>query len=308
MNISIEHINSAGVQHDLTIAISRLAFVKHLSIAGQGYAPSPSKFLRTIGMFFHYWFYLRSDALSNNHFSEPPASLSDPTEKNHFSNIAGKAIADFLSKRLDQSIFTVNYEAAMRLRGMRLNVGRPDLLAFTQASTFAVEAKGYDGGFGNMAAHKVQAQSGGIPVNFSVACISANMYRGIRCKYHDPFNDNISLDEELLGRLSAQYYSGLAEFLDSNYFTSHEIQIQGESFYELEFMVTKFDRLLPRPFNHPWLFEISHFFRPCLILPKAIREYATSGLSKSTQPFILQDTNKDERLYIDYDRVGLSFR
>jgi hypothetical protein len=36
-------------------------------------------------------------------------------KKDNSPNLAGKAIADFLSKRIDQSIFTVNYEAAMIL-------------------------------------------------------------------------------------------------------------------------------------------------------------------------------------------------
>jgi hypothetical protein len=79
--------------------------------------------------------------------------LSDPTEKGQFSNLVGKAIADFLSKRIDHSLFTVNYEAAMRLKDISLSISgkqirRPDLPAFVPNATFAIEAKGFSGGVG----------------------------------------------------------------------------------------------------------------------------------------------------------------
>lgn len=132
MNITVEYKDTAGAISNQTHNLTRIAFAKHLAIDGQGYAPRPQKLIRTIAMFFHYSNYIQRQAFNNNRFSEPPIQLSDPTEKGQFSNLAGKAIADFLSKRIDQSIFTVNYEAAMRLRRLPLNVERPDLLAFKQ--------------------------------------------------------------------------------------------------------------------------------------------------------------------------------
>jgi len=104
MNISVEYINSLGAVFNRNYMITRLAFAKHMAIAGQGYAPRPQKLFRMIGMAFHYGYYIQRKAFYNSRFSEPPTELSDPTEKAQFSNIAGKAIADFLSKRCTRLI------------------------------------------------------------------------------------------------------------------------------------------------------------------------------------------------------------
>jgi hypothetical protein len=261
-------------------------------------------------MFFHYSSYIQRQPFYNNRFSKPPIQLSDPTEKGQFSNLAGKAVADFLSKRIDKSIFTVNYEAAMRLRGMSLNVGRPDLIAYNQNAMFALEAKGYSGGHGNMTTHKTQSQTGDIPVNFSVACVSYNLYNNVRCKYHDPFNDNIQYDNELLRGLTRIYYKGLSEFLNQEFFEYREFNLQGESFYEVDLSYPFFKKFFPDkfPIRPIWLFKILDFYRPRLILPKKIKEYAEAGLTSETKPFLFETSEKDYNTYIDNDRVGLRIR
>lgn len=311
MNLTVEYKDIAGTISNQTHNLTRIAFAKHLAIAGQGFAPRPQKLIRTISMFFHYSYYVQRQSFNNNRFSEPPMQLSDPTEKGQFSNLAGKAIADFLSKRIDQSIFTVNYEAAMRLRNMPLNVRRPDLLAFKQNSMFALEAKGYSGGHGNMTTHKAQSQTGGIPVNFSVACVSYNLYNNVQCKYHDPYNDNVPYDNELLKKLTQQYYSGLSEFLNEKYFNYREIEIQGEKFYEVELSYRPFEKLFTDefPFRHFWHFKILEYYRPRLILPLAIRDFAKDGIKSETKPFIFETNKEQEKnLYIDNDRIGLQIR
>lgn len=310
MNIQVEYKDTAGTITNQTHRLTRLAFAKHLAIAGQGYAPRPQKLIRTIAMFFHYSNYIQRQAFNNDRFSEPPIQLSDPTEKGQFSNLAGKAIADFLSKRIDQSIYTVNYEAAMRLRGLPLNVTRPDLLAFKQNAMFAIEAKGYSGGHGNMTKHKRQSQTGGIPVNFSVACVSYNLYNNVQCKYHDPFNDNIQYDNELLRGLTRNYYKGLSEFLNQKFFEYREVNFQGETFYEVELSFRNFEKLFPDefPFRPILHFEILDFYRPRLILPKKIRDYAEDGLTSETKPFVFETSEQEYNTYIDNDRVGLRIR
>ncbi len=310
MNITVEYKDTTGTITNLIHNLTRIAFAKHFAIAGQGYAPRPQKLIRTIAMFFHYSNYLQRQAFNNDRFSEPPTQLSDPTEKGQFSNLAGKAVADFLSKRIDQSVFTVNYEAAMRLRGLPLNVGRPDLLAFKQNAMFAIEAKGYSGGHRNMSKHKIQSQTGGISVNFSVACVSYNLYNNIQCKYYDPFNNNIQYDNELLRGLTRNYYKGLSEFLNQKFFEYREFNFQGETFYEVELSYRNFEKLFPDefPFRPIWHLEILDFCRPRLILPKKIREYAEDGLTSETKPFILEASEQEYNTYIDNDRVGLRIR
>jgi hypothetical protein len=317
MNIAVEYIDTAGTISNQTHRLTRLAFSKHLAIAGQGYAPRPQKLIRTLAMFFHYSSYIQRQAFYNGGFSEPPLQLSDPTEIGLFSNLAGRAIADFLSKRINRTIYTVNYEAAMRIHNppipLSINgiqVRRPDLLAYTTNSRFAIEAKGFSAGFGNMTHHKNQSQTGGIAVNFSIASVAYDLYNQVKCKYHDPYNDNVPYDNEMLSQLTRDYYSGLAEFLNEKYFRSRVIEVQGEKFYEIELLYRPFERLFPDefPFRHFWHFEIFEYYRPKLILPFAIRDYAENGITNEFQPFIFQPSEQEYDTYIDNDRVGLRIR
>lgn len=311
MNIAVEYIDQNGTIHNQTHHLTRLAFVKHLAIAGQHYAPSSHKFLNTLASFVVYKYFIQRQEFNNDRFSEPPINLSDPTRKGQFSNLAGKAIADFLSKRINQSIYTVDYEAAMRMRSMPIVGGRPDLLAFTSNAQFAIEAKGYSGGHGNMATHKAQSQTGGIPVNFSVACVSYDIYNNVKCKYHDPYNDNITYDNELLRQLTANYYKGFSEYLDQRYFHYDEVQIQNETFlavtFDYRFFEKYFDRDFP-PFPYHWYRENFDFYRPTLLLPSAIRQYATSGITNENKPFIFDTNDNNRYTYIDNDRIGLQIR
>jgi hypothetical protein len=308
MNISVEYIDTAGTIFNQTHRLTRIAFAKHLAIAGQGYAPRPQKIFRTIGMFLHYSYYLQRQSFNNNHFSTPPRILSDPTEQGQFSTLAGKAIADFLSKKINQSLYTTNYEAVASrpLRGQR-----PDLVAFTKNSQFTLEAKGrHQINPGNMAGHKAQASSGNYPRNFSIASVSYNLFKQVKCKYHDPFNDNISYDNETLQKVTKKYYTGLAEYLNQNYFDYREFDYQGEKFYEVELSYRNFEKLFIAdfPFEPIWYFEIFDFFRPRLILPKDIRDFAENGITNTTRPFLFETNDQDENIYIDNDRVGLRIR
>ncbi|MBX9449159.1 MAG: hypothetical protein KL787_05335 [Taibaiella sp.] len=310
MNITVEYIDQTGVVHNQIHRLTRLALAKHLAIAGQGYAPRLHKFRRMLSMFFHYSPYLQRQAFDSDRFSEPPIHLSDPTEKGQFSNLVGKAIADFLSKRIDQSIYTVNYEAAMRMRKMSLKVGRPDLLAFTQNAMFAIEAKGYSGGHGNMIKHKAQSQTGGIPVNFTVACVSYDLYSNVKCNYHDPFNENIQYDNEILNGLTRNYYRGLLTFLDRRYFDYREYEIQEERFYEIQLNYRTLEKLFPNdfPFRPLWYSEFFEYHRLSLLLPIEIRDYATNGITRDFQPFLFDTKQESNYIYIDNDRVGLRIR
>ena len=322
MNIEVKYKNKNGNILDLNYEMSKLAFIKHFAIAGQKYAPHPRKILRALGMLLHYQDYLQRGSFNNNKFSEPPINISDPTEKGQFSNLAGKAIADFLSKRIDNSSFTINYEAAMRIKGIPLSVNgkqvrRPDLLAFNQKSeeTFAIEVKGYTGGAGNMDKHKKQSKTGGIDVDFTVASVSYNLYKKVKCKYFDPYNDNIPFDKELFKNLTKEYYSGFSEFLD--YSSYKEIEYQKEKFYEVDlFYPPYFDEYFlkdEKPFRY-FMEEIFHFYRPILILPSNIKEFAKNGLSEDISPFLFESKIKkdieeqDNKVYIDNDRIGLKIR
>lgn len=298
MNIPVNYIDSSGGGHNFNFSINRIAFAKHLAIAGQGFAPKPSKLFRILGMVLHYSNYIERNSFYNNHFSQPPTGLSDPTEKGQFSNLVGKAIADYLSKRINNSLLTVNYEAEMRLRGLRVIGERPDLLAYTSSSTrFAIEAKGYSkNNAGDMSKHKNQAQSGNqiIPVNFSIASVSYNIYNSISCNYHDPFNENIEIGTAEFINSSKLYYSGFAEFLDEEYFEINEINFLGEDFYEITLSQ-----------NNGFISKFIDINRVSLLIPKKIQEYSDSGLTDVIRPF---EYIQEKGIYIDNDRIGLKIR
>jgi hypothetical protein len=308
MNIQVEYKDQRGKISNLNYEMKRLAFIKHMAVAGQGYAPTPKKLFRTAGMFLHYTSYIQRQSFSSNRFSEPPIELSDPTEKAQFSNIAGKAIADFLSKRIDKSLHTVNYEAAMRVLGYPIKGKRPDLFAQTKSSMFSIEAKGRgQNDPGDMTQHKSQAQSGPINVNFSIACISYNLYDRINCNYYDPFNENIEYDNALLQALTRKYYSGLAEFLNSRIFEYRITTHQGEEFYEVGISYRKFATLFSEEFlfQHFLFPDLLRYYDLKLILPLEIRQYAENGITNATVPFIYEGSESDNYIYIDNDRVGL---
>jgi hypothetical protein len=305
MNIQVEHIDTHGTTHNRAFNLTRLAFAKHMAIAGNGYFLRPRNLMRTLGMFLHYSSYLQRQEFYNNHFSQPPPKLSDPTEKSQFSNIAGRAIADFLSKRIDGSFLTLNYEAVVP---RPIHGQRPDLIAFNQNAIFTLEAKGTGrGNPGNMAmaAHKRQASSGNYQRNFSIACVSYDIYSQIQCKYHDPFNDNVEYDGEGLRKSSGRFYGGLLEFLNESYFQISEVTYRDEEFYEVELSLQRFRKVL----NHEslfypfWYHEFLELFRPRLILPKDIAKYAKNGLTRESKPF--EPIQEGRNLYIDADRIGL---
>lgn len=313
MQLAIDHIDQKGTSSTSNIQLSKLAFIKHMAMAGQRHRFSPSKLLRMLGMLMHYQCYLRNFERNRNRFSEPPSHLSDPTEKNQFSNLAGRAIADFLSKRIDHSIFTVNYEAAMREKKIKIKGKRPDLIAFTNKSDcFAIESKGRSQSHpGDMAKHKDQSRTGPIKVNFSVACVTYNMYQSIKCNYHDPYNSNIPFDSELFATLTSKYYSVLEQFLQNDFGYSR-IARNGEEFFEVDLFGRSMNKLLDGP-NPSWpffLIRMQDFYKPHLILPANISTLARSGLPPDTVPINQTgDSYPSETLeYIDNDRVGISLK
>ncbi|MCO6495130.1 MAG: hypothetical protein J5I91_05555 [Bacteroidetes bacterium] len=311
MIIRTKYQDSSGNIENQAHSMTRLSFIKHAAIAGQGYAPRLHKIRRIIGAWFWYQSYLnRDDFYNHNRFSQPQIRFSDPTEKGFFSNIAGKAISDFLSKRIHRSILTVNYEAAMRIKGHKIKGSRPDLIAFQSSRrAFAIESKGYDkSSISNMTNHKNQSASGPISLNFSVASVSYNLYNDVHCNYYDPVLPEAEFDDDLLRTLSKKYYSGFKEFVDERYFNKTEVEYNNERFIEIEIFTERFlrsnylsdDLLIPFRF----LYEIiSHpGFR--LLVPQNIEEICETGLNLDTEPFIMSEDYPND-LYIDNDRIGL---
>jgi hypothetical protein len=231
MDIEIEYIDQNRNISTRTETINAFGLLKHIAIAGQGYLPSLKYYTRVFGIFCHYIEYLNPRDLSASRFSQPPPKRRDPTEKGQFSNLVGKGIGDFLSKCLSGAKVTHNYEAAMTIAGLPISGNRPDLYCVGNNFQFALEAKGSSAASissNEMFGHKKQARSGRLPVNYSVASVSYNLYDRVLCKYHDPFNDNVEFSFKTNQELNRIYYTGLFEYLDFEYFRIEEGQIDNK--------------------------------------------------------------------------------
>ena len=318
MRLEVEHLDRQGNTHQLAIFMNRLAFAKHFAIAGQHYEPHISKLLRILGVFLMYSNYLdRYSFYKENRFSEPPIEFSDPTSKLQFSNLAGRAIADFLSKRIDECQFTVNYEAVMRIKNIPIKGSRADLIGFTKdQKTISIEAKGFCKSFiskKDMATYKQQSRNGGLKVDYSIACVSYNLYERVRCKYHDPEGEEVKFDSELFRNLTKNYYSGLSSFIHSDAINAIT---ETREFGSEEFIIVNLGRLFyyhQIPFRNNYLWKDRFFYeylsQYSLILPGNIEELADKGLNEPLPPFPLHASEGDgysERgWYIDNDRVGI---
>lgn len=314
MNIEVEYKYNKTVKTK-TYDISIAAFIKHLGFAGQGCKFNMVKLIRAFGMSLHYIPFMELINFNKNRFSTPCNLIYDPTEKSHFSNLAGKAIADFLSKKIDNSIFTFNYEALMKSIKRR----RGDLIAFTSKSEiFSIEAKGFSRSsvnINNMKNYIKQSKTGGIPVNFSVACVSYNLYNKVKCKYYKSKNKATTLYyKNILNELIKSYYSSLKEFLDLNYNKYEEfIENNEEKFYKIDLLKFIFDHFRCNSFNFKfYYYYIYNFFKYLgiqkvyLILPYNIGKYSENGIPDNLQPFKFNEKNEyRNNLYIDKDRVGI---
>jgi hypothetical protein len=229
MRIHVEFMNGSGYISRRAEDISFLGFLKHLAMAGQGYMPTVKEYIRTIGMLLHYTEYLSLTAFHDSRFSEPPSVRRDPTEKGQFSNLVGKAFADFLGKRISGAKVTLGYEAAMTVQGHKIWGKRPDLYCIGNGFQFAIEAKGYDAGNVSeqqMLEHKDQSRQGPLSVNFTIASVAYDLYDSVKCKYYDPVNEMVEYNQQLNSTLLRLYYRGIFEYFDESLFpvSVHEIK------------------------------------------------------------------------------------
>lgn len=295
MDIKVEYIDQNGSFSNQIESINILGLLKHLAIAGQGYLPSLKYYIRIAGVFLRFIDYLDKYALANSHFSEPPVIRRDPTEKGYFSNLAGKGIADFLTKRLSNAKITHNYEAAMTIAGFPIKGSRPDLYCIGKNYQFAVEAKGFSSysiSSSDMVYHKNQSMAGPLPVNFSVASVSYRLYQDVNCKYHDPYKSNIEYASILNSRLNKQYYDGVFEYLDHDHFFIEDGEIEGNHCFFIDIFGGK----------TPFKLSIGGK-RITLILQSEFKKFIIGEQTKFNESVI-----QGKNYYLDTDGIGFGFR
>ncbi len=140
--------------------------------------------------------------------------LRDPTLKAHFSNLAGRAFADFLGREIEQAWVTFSYEGMLLQSGTQVIGARPDLLAVNPFRVVALEAKGYakrSVSATEMELHKQQAQKGTLTRHSSAASVAYALYDRVRVNYLDPEDDHTTPEPESTRRQLRDYFDGVIQ-------------------------------------------------------------------------------------------------
>ena len=287
MKLEVEHIDDKGQINHIELNLSYLQFIKHLAFAGMGENRYPNNSFRYLGHMFEFVQYWGPE---RNHFSIPKIIFNDPTERGQISNKIGKALADFLSKKIYGAKYTHNYEDAMVLNGYPIKGERPDLYCDTRSRQFAVEAKGLKASTvstNQMLKHKSQSRQGPVPVHFSVASVAYNLYQAPSVKFHDPVGDDVKYSKDINNELIATYYRSILD-----------------SIKQLDLEQSKNTEHIPKDFIAYRLPKIYPINQLSLLLHESIvsREW------EQMEEFNLGRSERSHRTYIDADGVGLCIR
>lgn len=280
MQITISHLDQYETLNNITYNLSYPRFIKHLAFAGFGAYRSHINLFRFLGCFIEYYGYW-----NDNHFDLPFPIRFDPTEKGQISNRIGKALADFLAKKINRARFTYNYEYAMKILGIPIKGKKPDLYCDTLTQQFAIEAKGRTESSiskKNMKKYKTQSQQGPLPVNFTIASASYDLYSSPKVNYYDPINPDIEYNMEINLQLRKRYYLSIQNLIEF-YSLSGETDNQFSDFTSFHL----------RDFP---LFDSFY-----LIIHKSIlnKKWQINGLLES-----LEKIDK-ENIFIDLDGIGI---
>jgi hypothetical protein len=303
MDIEVTHMDSNNNSTQLTFKLSTLGLIKHFGLAGQSYGTTVRAIRRAIGTYFLYHDYFKRADLINSRFSQPPAQFYDPTDQGDFSTLAGRAIADFLARRIDGATHTFTYEGAMLMAGHNnVNIPRPDLYCFNSSKQFAVESKGFEVrtvSENEMQIHKVQSKQGPLNIQSSAASVSFNLYRKIKNKYYDPISDNFELDNNLNRQLSIDYYSGFAELVkEQREPLTLNFSEQGREFNLIPLYSPDDDFIF---YDKIWRHRFYRHNTVFLVLDKRIKNFAIEGFINNE----VKNEIAEDGLYIDNDGIGL---
>jgi len=234
MKLKVEHKDKSKLIHIHNIEIGLAALVKHFGFAGMAHNSAKLNFLQGIGCLMYHFEFLDINNFKLMGFKEPAIPIYDPTKKGQFSNILGKAIGDFLSKKIYSATLSVHYESAMLINGYPINnSSRPDLYCMNANEQFAVECKGFSKikvSKNKMNDYKNQSLSGPLPINFSVASVTYGIFKNINVRYHDPIIRDLPFNQELNSSLIAEYYQSIITGLGISENTETKT-IRGMEFY-----------------------------------------------------------------------------
>ena len=215
MDINVELKDSAGSKHSFVESISTLKFLKHASFAGMGpnFGWIPAIF-SSIGLAFHFGskFALRSDHI------ERTCPIYDPDDLRDMSRVTGRAIGDIFAKSHFNARYTLCYEHALAVTGTTSSGKSPDFYCIDHSGlkAFTVEAKGFSQrtiGSKQFIRHKSQSKSSQLPINYSVASVTHNIYNEIKARIEDPDYDSSPLDPSFSRALIDNYFTTINQRL-----------------------------------------------------------------------------------------------
>jgi len=212
MKLKVEYYDGQNTTNHV-FDLTYLQFIKHLAFAGMGVHTSTYNMFRFLGFWIEFFPYWKTSA---NGFSLPEIVLRDPTELGQISNRIGKALADFLAKKIYKAKYTHSYEHAMFLKKHPIEGKRPDLYCVSLKNQFAIEAKGYKKSRisdDDMEKIKDQSKEGPLSVNFTVASVAYNLYKDIHVKFHDPVGDDVEYSTDLHKALVDRYYRSILNLI-----------------------------------------------------------------------------------------------
>lgn len=261
-----------------------LPFLKSIGTTGNANPSSIRAWMKSFGYLFYFWEYFDEHPLYHLRFKRPPMALVDPTAISQFSNITGRAIADRLARDLSGALFTHTYEAALMVRNITHTGQRPDLFCDTGVQQFTIEAKGLScesGSDNAMEQHKEQASSGPIPVHFSIASVSYNLFREPTCKYYDPVLDG--------AEYQADFNQNLARFRLASILSDLE---RFQSTRVSDKQTSEFER---------FIIDDDPELRVVFLVNKRIRQF----INERKMPFPKFEKISNEGFFVDRDGLGI---
>jgi len=261
--------------------------------------------MRTLGHFFLFSDYLQRGAYNNNHFSVPSRHYYDSTIKSQFSNMVGKGIADFIAKQFSNVVNTQSYEAVLKENGLPIDGSRPDLFCYCKNDeTIAIECKGWSNSSVSQAdmnnvKNQSRAQAQVLPVTYSIASVSYNLYNRVKVKYYDPPTERSEHNEEFIIPLLTKYYDGVFEYLNKELFDVDEVLINDDRYYKINVgsMISN---------SSYYTYSKKYLNEYCILIDKKL-EGAGDDVLK-----VLKERNNDvkydDTTYIDKDGLGLTIQ
>jgi len=148
------------------------------------------------------------------------------------SRITGRAIGDMFAKSHFGARYTLCYEHALLVNAIVQSGKSPDFYCIDRLNTkaFTVEAKGFSKrtiGPAQFAQHKAQSAASQLPIHYSVASVTHNIYSKIMARVEDPEHEASPLDPSFARGLVESYLDTVHARLSNFCEVSNEFKIRG---------------------------------------------------------------------------------